>query len=148
MKSKSGGEIIVTGIKAWWHSLDTPNPWPDDLDIAVRAPDAIPVCHHCTTPCELPVWFCLSCGAAVGPYNNVMPYIYIFSIGEVLRSGVGAEAHFTPFRTVAYIAIGIAEYGAFAPLYFIRLYLNYRRLKREQYREPNIHVEPNGAGTL
>jgi hypothetical protein len=61
-----------------------------------------------------------------------MPYIYIFSIGEALRSGVGPEAHFTPFRTIAYIVVGFAEYVVFAPLYFICLYRNYRRLQSNQ----------------
>jgi len=140
-KTKSLAEIITERLRRWWTSLDTPNPWPRDLDAAVRVRDAIPVCHHCTTPCELPVWFCPACGAAVGPYNNVMPYVYIFSIGEALRSGVGPEAHFTPFRTVAYVFLGLAEYQVFAPLYFVRLYLNHRRLKKEQTEKPNITSE-------
>jgi len=136
-KSKSLGEILGSLIRAWWHSLETPNPWPDELDIAVRAPDAITVCHHCTTPCDLPVWFCPACGAAIGPYNNVMEYINIFSVGEALRSRVGPEAHFTPFRTIAYVAVGLAEYTVFAPLYFIRLYRNFQRLKHRQNEGPN-----------
>jgi hypothetical protein len=66
-----------------------------------------------------------------------MPYIYIFSIGEALRSGVGPEANLTPFRTVAYVTIGLAEYTVFAPLYFIRLYRNYKRLNGAQNDGPN-----------
>lgn len=135
-QSRSLGEILTSRIRAWWRSLDTPNPWSDELDVAVRAPDAIPVCHRCATPCDLPVWFCPSCGAAVGPYNNVMPYIYIFSIGEALRSGVGPEAHFTPFRIVAYVSIGVAEYTVFAPLYLLQLYRNYGKLKNQECAHP------------
>jgi len=137
LKSKPLGEFLVSEIRAWWRSLDTPDPWPAELDTAVRGPDAIPVCHRCMTPCDLPVWFCPACGAAVGPYNNVMEYINIFSVGEALRSGVGPEAHFTPFRTVAYVSIGLIEYTVFAPLYFIRLYRNFRRLKGAQNDGPN-----------
>jgi hypothetical protein len=129
--STSLGEIISSRIRAWWRSCDKPDPWPGELDVAVRSPDAIPVCHHCTTPCDLPVWFCPSCGAAVGPYNNVMPFITNFSVGEALRSGVGPEANFTPFETTAYVAVGLMEYTVFAPIYFIQLYRNYRRLKRK-----------------
>jgi hypothetical protein len=141
-QSKSLGKILASWIRAWWRSFDKPNPWPDEIEAAVRAPDAIPVCHCCATPCELPVWFCPDCGAAIGPYNNVMPYIYLFSVGEALRSGVGPEAHFTPFRTVAYVVIGLAEYGVFAPLYFIRLYRNYRRLKGAPNNGPDQDSEP------
>lgn len=136
-RSRSLGDILKSGIRAWWRSLDRPDPWPADVDAAVRASDAIPVCHHCATPYELPVWFCPVCGTAVGPYNNVLPYIYIFSIGEGLRSGVGPHAHFTRFRTMAYISIGLTEYLVFAPLYFFRLYRNHRRLKTIQNEEPS-----------
>ena len=128
--SKSLGRIVVDAVRRWWRELDTPDPWPSDIDAAVRAPNAIPVCHHCTTPCELPVWFCPACGAAIGQYNNVLPFIRIFSIGEALRSGVGPEAHFTPFRALAYVSLGLMQYGLFAPLYLIRLFLNYRRLRK------------------
>jgi hypothetical protein len=145
-KSTSPAQIILSRIWAWWRSLDKPNPWPDELDIAVRAPDAIPVCHHCTTPCDVPVWFCPSCGAAVGPYNNVMPYIYIFSIGEALRSGVGPEAHFTPFRVVAYIVVGFSEYVIFAPIYYICLYMNHRRLTSKQDEESQ-HTSSGDSAT-
>jgi hypothetical protein len=31
---------------------------------------------------------------------------------------------------IAYVAIGLAQYGSLAPLYFIRLFLNYRRLSK------------------
>ena len=140
-KSKSLGEILTDAVRRWCRSLDTPNPWSDELDAAARAPGAIPVCHRCTTPCEFPVWFCPSCGAAVGPYNNILPFIRIFSIGEALRSGVGPEAHFTPFRTVAYVALGLTQYGFLAPLYFFRLFLNHRRLSKEQREKPNITSE-------
>ena len=130
-------DILTSRIRAWWRSRDIANPWPDEQDVAIHLPDAIPVCHRCITPCDLPVWFCPTCGAAIGPYNNIMPYIYIFSIGEALRSGVGPEAHFTPFRTFAYVSIGLAEYSIFAPLYFIRLYRNYKRLKDTQKEDSN-----------
>ena len=84
------------------------------------------------SPCDRPVWFCPVCGAAVGQYNNMLPYVYIFSLGEGLRTGVGPEAHFARFRTVSYIAVGLTEYGVFAPLYFFRLYRNHRRLQARQ----------------
>ncbi len=130
-QTKSLREVIAGRAIRWWESLNTPDPWPEDMDVAVREDDALPVCHHCATPFEDQGWFCPSCGAAVGPYNNVMPYIRIFSQGEALRSGVGPEAHFTPYRAVAYMAIGLAEFGLFAPVYYFRLYRNYRRLQKQ-----------------
>ncbi len=123
--------IISIGscIRSWWCSQETPDPWPAELDAAVRSPDAVPVCHRCMKPCDRAVWFCPECGAAIGPFNNSMPYLQLFSIGEALRSGVGPEAHFSAFRTLAYLSIGLVQYTLFAPLYFIRLYRNYKRLQ-------------------
>ena len=126
-KSKSLGSIILERLRSWWELPETPDPWSTEEEQAVRGPDAIPVCHRCITPCNIPEWFCPCCGAAIGPYNNLMPFVRIFSRGEVLRSGVGPEAHFTPFRALAYLSIGLIEYQIFAPIYYIRLYQNYRR---------------------
>lgn len=42
---------------------------------------------------------------------------------------------------MAYISIGLAECGFFAPLYFLRLFLNHRRLSKVQHEEPNITSE-------
>ena len=143
-KHKSLGRIFTDAARRWWRSLDTPNPWSDELDDAVRAPDAIPVCHRCTTPCEFPVWFCPTCGAAVGPYNNILPFVRIYSVGEALRSGVGPEAHFTPFRTMAYVCVGLMEYQVFAPVYFVRLFLNCRRMRKHEHESP---MPSRGAAT-
>ncbi len=93
--SKSLGEIIADRVRAWRLSFYLPNPWPDDWDLVVRAPDAIPVCHRCFTPREYPVWFCPYCGTSIGRYNNTPPFVRIYSLGEVLRSGVGPSARFT-----------------------------------------------------
>ena len=132
-KYRSLGEIFADRIRAWWQFPEYPLPWSTEIETAVLAPDAIPVCHRCITPCDLPAWFCPSCGAAFGPYNNILPFVRIYSIGEALRSGVGTEAHFTPFRMLAYISIGLVEYQIFAPLYYFRLYRNYRRTKKEYH---------------
>ncbi len=136
-KTKSLGAIITDSVHDWYSSLHNPDPWSGEVDAAVRAPDAVPVCHRCITPCDLPVWFCPSCGAAFGPYNNIMPFVYIFSMGEVVRSGVGPDARFTRFRTVGYAVLGLAQYGVFAPLYYLRLFLNYRHLRKPHRDVPS-----------
>ncbi|MGB7749024.1 MAG: hypothetical protein WBN75_17235 [Verrucomicrobiia bacterium] len=54
----------------------------------MKEPEAVEVCHHCFNQQPPSAWFCEHCGSAVGPYNNWMPYLHIFSAGEVLRNGV------------------------------------------------------------
>ena len=129
-QSNNLGTVLVNGIRRWWKSLDRPDPWPAELDAAVRAPDAIPVCHHCTTPCSLPVWFCPACGASVGPYNNILPFVRIFSSGEVLRSGLQPTARFTLLTVPGYIFLAMHLVIFLAPFYYLRLVANYLKIKR------------------
>ena len=111
------------------------------------ASDALPVCHHCILPQHPAAYFCFNCGRATGPYNNILPFERIASMGEVARSAVSAEARFSPLRTLGYVLFGLLQYQIFSPLYFIRLYRNYRRLasgdgcEAEQVQEPTLSVE-------
>lgn len=131
-KSRSLGAVIASRLRAWRMAFDTPNPWPDEVDRAVRSPEAVPVCHRCITPCDRPVWFCPSCGASIGPYNNILPFIRIYALGEVLRSGVGPSARFTRLTVPGYLFLGIQHVWFLAPFYYARLLMNYLRIKRQR----------------
>ena len=86
--------VLMAGVVFWrlllWikNSPKIPDPWDAATDEAVRQPDAVEVCHHCLTQVPPGQWFCETCGCAVGPYNNLMPYVRCFSEGEVFRNGV------------------------------------------------------------
>ncbi|MDD5139644.1 MAG: hypothetical protein PHY43_05210 [Verrucomicrobiales bacterium] len=79
----------------------TPNPWSAEIEASLQADDATPICHRCLTPHSELAWFCEHCGSAVGTYNNWMPYIYVFSQGEVLRNGVTDKLCVIPFTIAA-----------------------------------------------
>ena len=111
------GTAIAKWIRAWLATCP-PDPWPPELDEAVRDPAALAVCHHCFAPQEDSGWFCRECGAATGPYNNTMPYLHIFSTGEVLRSGVGPAARFTKLTVFGYVVLGFIETLVLAPMPF------------------------------
>lgn len=103
------------------------DPWGPEVDAAIHGPDALPVCHHCFTPQEDPNWFCPECGAAIGPYNNLMPYLYLFSEGEVFRSGV--IGHWRPSALIiaGYVLVALVAASIFAPVYWYFLWQNVRR---------------------
>jgi hypothetical protein len=88
---------VIAGFVFWrfllWikNSPLHPDPWDAATEAAVQQPDAVPVCHHCLTQVPPGQWFCETCGSAVGPYNNYMPYVDCFSEGEVFRNGVTAR---------------------------------------------------------
>lgn len=105
MRGMNAGELavgvaalaVMAGFAFWrlllWikNAPVHPDPWDDATEQAVRQPDAVPVCHHCLTQVPPGQWFCETCGCAVGPYNNYMPYLKVFSEGEVFRNGVTAK---------------------------------------------------------
>ena len=122
------GKVIAGRLSAWWHP-PLEYPWPAELNDEVNQPESHAVCPHCFTPQQGTEWFCPECGAATGPYNNVMPYIHIFSVGEGARAGVGSKLKWSPFNICLLIVFGFIEYMLFAPVYWLRLYRNWKRQK-------------------
>ncbi len=75
------------------------------------------------------------CGAAVGSYNNWMPYVYVFSQGEILRNGVTDKLRVGPFIIMGYLLYSLLTYFIFAPIYWFFFFKNLRRLKEEKLKE-------------
>jgi hypothetical protein len=107
------------------------DPWDIEITKAVEDPQALPLCHRCFTPQDHLGWFCPVCGAAVGRYNNWMPYVNVFSEGEVLRAGT--KDHIRPSLLVIadYLLYSLAAYFVFAPMYWYFLFRNMRKRQRE-----------------
>ena len=130
-----------------------PDPWEKEFTVQVDAPEAVQVCPHCLTEQTARDYFCPKCGAATGPYNNLMPWVYVFSAGEVLRNGTSgnfrvnfltltgyaiiplafsvflffAMGHYLWHRSILdYIVLG---YLIITPLYVFQLFKNLKRLK-------------------
>lgn len=135
-KTEPMKDILLAWLRRWWHFPAKPDPWPEEVGRAIWEPDAVEVCHHCFAPQSEPRWFCPECGAAVGQYNNWMHYIHIFSVGEVLRSGMGPEARFSRLTVPGYVVFGLLEFGIFAPVYYVQLFRNWRRHARKPAQPP------------
>ncbi len=123
------GDILAEQFRRfriWW--LKTPpNPWPEELDEAMEKTDSKMICPRCSTPQSDRAWFCPKCGAAVGPYNNTMPFLYIFSTGEMLRAGTGSQLKKSPLVFVGFFWVGLTQYLLFAPLFLYRFIRNWYR---------------------
>ena len=119
------GQIMARRFKAWWN-IPITYPWPEELNEEVAAADSLRVCHRCFAEQNHLGWFCQECGAATGPYNNSMPFVNIFSMGEVFRAGVRPDVKRSKATGVGYLLFSLAEYFIFFPFYWYR-YLNRKR---------------------
>ncbi len=145
------GVLAITGlaIVAFWRitlwikaAPLSPDPWEADIEQALQRPDAAPVCHHCLTPVPPAQWFCETCGFAVGPYNNWMPYLRVFSEGEVLRNGVTSHVRINANTIVGYLLLSLVNYLIFAPLYWYFLLRNLRRARPQDNNDLPGHESP------
>jgi hypothetical protein len=109
----------------------TIDPWDKEIDAAANREDAIPLCHHCLTGQEHNGWFCPECGSTVGQYSNYMPYIYVFSQGELLRAGVTEKFRRSTLIRVGFMLFSLTMYMSlfFFPviLYWVNLFDNLNR---------------------
>ena len=112
----------------------SPDPWGAEIERIIQDPDAVTLCHRCITPQAPDACFCPHCGTAVGQYNNYLPFVYIFSQGEVLRAGVTDRIRPSALTICGYLLYSLSAYLIFAPIYW---YFLFRNLRRHDSRGPN-----------
>lgn len=129
-----------------------PDPWEAEVALKLADPETPQVCPHCSTPQPATAWFCEYCGRAVGPYNNLMPYVNIFSEGEVLRCGTGDRLRKGFLIPIGYLLISVNFLVAgivlapksllFSLFIFVALIsywvLIFKNLKRQAEAEPKL----------
>jgi hypothetical protein len=89
----------------------TPDPWDAEIEQKLQEPEAREICHRCLTPQEPGAWFCMHCGVTVGPYNNLMPFLNVFSEGEVLRNGASDRFRNKPLIVIGYFLITLGLFS-------------------------------------
>ncbi len=108
-----------------------PDPWDAGVEQKLSEPEAAEVCPHCLIQQPPTAWFCKHCGSAVGPYNNMMPYLNVFSQGEVLRNGAADRLRTNPLIIAGYLLFSLSAYVVFAPIFWFFLFKNLK-LSREE----------------
>ena len=141
MFAASDPNMIIAGfalgslmLAAFWRFVvwvreapTTPDPWDAEIEQKLSEPEAVEVCPHCLTEQPPTAWFCAGCGSAVGPYNNLMPYVQVFSEGEVFRNGTSGRFRNRPLILVGYFLITLGTFPFLAPIYLLSLLLNSKR---------------------
>jgi len=136
-----GAAIVISAVARWkWSGPRAAEPWAREIDDALDAPEAVPLCLHCLAPQEHDGWFCPECGATVGLYCNYMPFVSLFSQGEVLRAGVANSLPATPLRVAGYVLLAFSSYAIFAPFYWIALFRGLGRT--EQPADDGVATDP------
>jgi hypothetical protein len=65
----------------------SPDPWNEEVAAELLRDDCPQICHLCLTPHDPASHFCSRCGAMAGTYTCLIPPLYLYSIGNVFRSG-------------------------------------------------------------
>jgi ribosomal protein L40E len=120
----------------------TPDPWDAEVEQKLQEPETMEVCHRCFTPQEPDAWFCKQCGSAVGPYNNLMPFLNVFSEGEVLRNGVNGRFRNRPLIVIGYVLITLGIFPFLAPIYWLSLLLNSKH-RSDRQESAGAHDSPS-----
>lgn len=106
----------------------TSNPWGNEIEESLNRWEALPLCDKCLTPQEHDGWFCPECGSTFGAYCNYLPYVVIFSQGQILRSGTMQPLRKNgPLIMLGYILFAFGTMAALAPVYWIFLCINWVR---------------------
>ena len=129
----------------WVKRLPTsPDPWDKEVEEKLHDPNAVAVCHRCFTPINSNNWFCEHCGSAVGPYNNLMPYVLIFSQGEVLRNGMKDRFSRKGLIAAGLMLVTLSQYAILAPIYWIPLFKNLKNRAKaaEELGTPRSGLPP------
>ena len=125
--------MALYGLLAWVRRAPrSPDPWDEEIERNLREGNVVATCHKCSTPQPPGQWFCEHCGTAVGDYNNLMPYVYVFSEGEVFRGGVTERFRLNMLTLLGYVFVSFTRYLVFAPIYWYFLFKNVRRIEIEK----------------
>src|SRR5438552_17126222 len=97
----------------------SPDPWDEQVATEIAKDETPPLCCRCLTPHDSLAHFCPDCGSAVGPYTNWLPYPYLFSVGQILRTGTSDDYKRSPATIIGFFLLGLVEYPVVvAPLYW------------------------------
>jgi len=143
-------QIALGGLAAvfFWRLInwvrDAPtrsDPWDAATEQKLSDPEAVEVCHRCFTEQPDHAWFCRHCGGAVGPCNNLMPYVCIFSEGEVFRNGASGRVRRSPLTVAGYMLLSLASFGLFAPLFWLSFFKHFKPSEGKATSQPSEENE-------
>lgn len=131
--------ISAYRLLIWFRTAPVrPDPWDDSVSAGMEQADSQALCCRCLEPVPEGRHFCEHCGLPSEPCTNLSPYLYVFSLGDALRTGSFGRFATKPLAIVGFLLLGICEYLVFAPVYWFFLLRNVHRLGTEKSAEPPV----------
>ena len=135
------GIVAVYGLIRWIQSAQVqPDPWESELE---QPPDETPenlICPRCLSANSTDRDFCANCGRPIGACTNLSPYLYLFSLGDGLRTGAFGRFPIRVSTLVGYVILPLCVLGPLVllywPFFLYRLFQNIVRVDSEQTPAP------------
>jgi hypothetical protein len=131
------GTVAVYGLIRWIQSAQVrPDPWESEL---AQQPDEMAenaICPRCLAPNATGQDFCANCGLPVGACTNLSPYLYLFSLGDALRTGAFGRFPIRLSTIFGYLLLPICVFAPLAPFFWYRLLQNISRADSEPAQAP------------
>ena len=105
------------------------DPWDDGVAKTLLDDSIAPVCPHCSAPQEGQGWFCPDCGAPTGLYANVLPGVYIYTVGHCARLGLRHPNRWNPLIGLGYVLVAFGWFSILGIFYIAFLFANREREK-------------------
>ena len=86
-------------------------------------------CGNCGSLFDDRRYFCESCGSSVGYYNNTMPFLWIFSLGDLLMYCVSPGFRGGRMNIAGVYLMTLGQYG---PMAFFYLYRMHKQIKQNR----------------
>ena len=132
----AGGFAIFRLIQWIRQNPGRPDPWGKEIEDALHRDDAVALCHHCLAEQPEGVHFCPECETATGACTNLLPFDYLFTLGETLRIGSCGRFRVTPITVTGFFIISLVQYAIFAPVYWYFLLRNLSQMENPTVAPP------------
>lgn len=130
---------VVYLIRWFLYGPSKPDPWDDQIASDLREGNCTPICHRCLNLHDPLVNFCPECGAPVGKYTNLLPYPYVFSVGDTLRLGASGRFKRSPLIVIGFMLVAWEIFPLIAPFYWVRLFKNMFNQSRADASVGNVN---------
>jgi hypothetical protein len=126
------GSVAVYGLIRWIQSAPVrPDPWESETGPPGEEASEHLICPRCLTPHAESRDFCATCGLPVGLCTNLSPYLYIFCLGDALRTGAFGRFPVRLSTIFGYVLLPLCLFVPLAPFYWYRVFKNLGRTATE-----------------